>query len=113
MKIRYIILFTFVFCAFYFTKAQSVKFTADTSYIKELGEFFQKANKEEVMELFTQFTNVWNTGPLNVSQKSSIITVSNNLIKKRARIFPHFYNYMKYILSVLNSERIASQFNTW
>ncbi len=113
MKIRYIILFAFIFCASYFTKAQSVKFTADTSYIKELGEFLQKSNKKEVMELFTRFTNKWNTGPLTLSQKSSIITVSNNLIKKRARIFPHFYNYMKYILSVLNSERIASQFNTW
>jgi hypothetical protein len=113
MKMRYIILFAFIFCASHFVNAQSVKFTADTSYIKELGEFLQKSNKEEVMELFTQFTNKWNTGPLTLPQKSAIITVSNNLIKKRARIFPHFYNYMKYILSVLNSERIASQFNTW
>ncbi len=113
MKFRYIIIFVFVIYEPQLIMAQSVKFTADTSYIRELGEFLQKSNKEEVMELFTQFTNKWNTGPLTATQKSSIITVSNNLLKKRARIFPHFYNYMKYILSILNSERISSQFNTW
>ncbi len=113
MKIRYFILFIFLFISFQYIDAQRNRFTADTSYIREMGEFLQKSKKPEVAELFIQFTNKWNTGPLNARQKSAIITVSNNLVKKRARIFPHFYNYMKYILSVLNSERIASQFNNW
>ena len=77
------------------------------------GSFCKNRKSLRLPKLFTQFTNAWNSGPLNVRQKSAIITVSNNLVKKRARIFPHFYNYMKYILSVLNSERIASQFNAW
>ena len=113
MKFRYLFIFAFSIIFGQFTQAQSVKFTADTSYIREMGDFLQKSKKPEVAETFIQFTNTWNTGPLTIRQKSAIISVSNNLIKKRARIFPHFHNYMKLILSILNSEKVASQFTNW
>jgi len=113
MRFRYLFTFICFTLSFHSTEAQSVKFTADTVYIREMADFIQKSKKPEVAEIFTQFSNIWNTGPLTLRQKSSIITVSNNLIKKRARIFPHFINYMKFVISIINSERQASQFTAW
>ncbi len=94
MKFKYYYIFVFVLFFGQLSIAQSVKFTADTSYIREMGDFLQKSRKPEVAEIFVRFSNLWNSDSLTIRQKSAIISVSNNLIKKRARVFPHFYNYM-------------------
>ena len=93
--------------------AQSFRFTTDTAYLNEMSAFVQKSKKPEVIQLYTEFSSVWTSAKLSQKQKVSIINVSNNMLKKRALVFPHFYNYMKFIILIVNSQKQASQFDTW
>lgn len=113
MKIKYTYLLIFLCIISYNTYSQSFKFTADTAYINELSEYLQKSKKEEATLVFTQFSTFWNSGQLTDKQKASVIEVSNNLLKKRVRVFPHFYNFLRFVMSVLNAETQKTQFSNW
>lgn len=98
----------------YFIDAQRLKFTTDTSYLRELNIHLQKSNKKELTEqAFLAFSNEWNSGKLSLSQKELIIKLSNNLLKKRANAYPHFYDFMQLFISILKTDKQISNITKW
>jgi len=93
--------------------AQSFKFTTDSAYVSELSTFITKANKDELTAFIGRFSAVWNSDKLSTKQKASVIDVSNNLLKKRARMQPHIVNFLNFVMSVANSKTQSSQFSNW
>jgi len=92
---------------------QRLKFTTDTAFLKELFTYFPVPEKNEVNPTLTLFSNTWNSNQLNSKQKEQIILISNQLLKKRAKPIPYFENYLRIILSLINSKTQSSSFNTW
>ncbi|RLD75314.1 MAG: hypothetical protein DRJ10_15510, partial [Bacteroidetes bacterium] len=87
-------------------EAQRLKFTTDEAYLGELDQHIQKSHKKELIEpAYLAFSNQWNSGKLTLRQKSLIIQLSNNLLKKRANAYPHFYDFMNLYISILNSDK--------
>jgi hypothetical protein len=93
--------------------AQRTKFTSDTAYLKELVVFMGFAEQKEPDLVYSQFSTMWNNGQFTSRHKESILLISNNLLKKRARANPHFTNFLKYVLSVTNSNVVASDLESW
>lgn len=103
-----------VFCFFQLNiNAQKAKFTSDTAYMNELRIFMGYVDKNQPDPVFTSFESLWNGGQFTNNQKQTIIQISNNLNKKRAKANPHFNNFLKYILSVKNSQIVSGQFDLW
>ncbi|RLD36100.1 MAG: hypothetical protein DRI74_09690 [Bacteroidetes bacterium] len=95
-------------------KAQRLKFTTDTAYLKELNLHLQKSNKKELTEqAYIAFVNVWNSGKLSLAQKNLIIKLSNNLLKKRANAYPHFYDFINLYVSIINSDKQTANITKW
>ncbi len=100
--------------SYYSAKAQRLNFTTDTAYLKELNLHFQKSHKKEIMNsAFLKFSEQWNSGKLTLTQKSEIIVLSNNLLKKRANAYPHFYDFINLYISILNSDKQISDITKW
>lgn len=93
--------------------SQSVKFTSDTAYVRELSHYLTRSSHTEVDTAFVNLTNIWKSSKLSSPQKSTIISISNALVKRRVRVFPHFYNYMMFIITETNSKTNSSHFNEW
>ncbi len=112
-SLRFNLLLFILFALLQQSFAQKMKFTSDTAYINELRVFMGLVDQKEPDPVFTQFTSYWNDGQINTAQKQTILLISNNLLNKRARPNPHFRNFIKYILSVLNAKSISQEFGRW
>jgi len=98
----------------YSAKAQRLKFTTDTAYLRELNIHIQKSHKREMIEpVYLSFSNLWNSDKLTPSHKNEIIKLSNNLLKKRANAYPHFYNFMNLYINIINSDLQFSNIANW
>ncbi|MEN8122344.1 MAG: hypothetical protein ABFS35_18505, partial [Bacteroidota bacterium] len=112
LKILSVIIIT-IFSSF-LSEAQRLKFTTDTAYLRELNLYLQKSYKKELTEqAYLVFFNQWNSGKLTLEQKSLIIQLSNNLLKKRANAYPHFYDFMNLYISIINSDKQSSNITKW
>ena len=112
-RFKLIFLFTLFFVGLNSLLAQKTKFTGDTAYLNEMNIFMGFDKAKDPDPLFTQFSNYWQNGKINSQQKKSIVQISNNLMQKRARPNPHFVNFLKYILSVLNSNIVSGELENW
>jgi hypothetical protein len=110
---RFLMISLFLCMGFQHLIAQKTKFTGDSAYLSEVKVFMGLEKEKDPGIVYTQFANYWQTGKINSSQKQVIIKISNNLLKKRARPNPHFDNFLRYILSVLNSKTISGELDLW
>ncbi|MBN1252437.1 MAG: hypothetical protein JXA16_09885 [Bacteroidales bacterium] len=104
---KFLYRFIFILIIFIYTQivnAQRFEFTADTSYVRELGEFISKSNRNGLLKAYNNFSSQWNTDSINSSEKKNVVIVSNRLLKKRAVVYPYFYDFMYMINSVLKAE---------
>lgn len=90
------------------------KFTPDTAiYLEELNNFMQSNNKDkDVKELIEEFTIIWNT-KISESRKEIIYKTSNLFLKKRARNFPEFSNYLHCLMAFSDSTIDTNSYNQW
>lgn len=90
------------------------KFSTDTSkYIEELNLFMGKNINEKNQLVLNKFIGFWQSGAYTDLERNQIISVSNSLIKRKARPIPHFNNYLISLTEFKESSFDPDQFNTW
>ena len=103
--IKRILTTAFLFFVFSITlNAQSLKsFSGDAGkYLDELSKFLEETNKKEAERLMDQFEAVYDKS-FNATQKQTIITLSNSMLKKRLKAFPDFSNYISALIGLIAS----------
>ncbi|MBE9467044.1 MAG: hypothetical protein IMY72_01835 [Bacteroidetes bacterium] len=90
------------------------KFTPDTAvYLEELSRFMEKNDKKkEVKELIEKFSIYWNT-KIPENRKENIYKISNLFLKKRARNFPEFNNYLQCLIAFTDSSIDTDNYSEW
>ncbi|MFA6932221.1 MAG: hypothetical protein WCQ30_01150, partial [Bacteroidales bacterium] len=89
---------------------------ADT-YIAELTEFYQsdvnmKKDKQKDYEaLILQYANLWNGLP--TQQKKDVMILSNEMLKKRVRPLPGFYDFIETQVAFQTTNQSKESFNQW
>ncbi len=76
------------------------KFSSDSEkYLEEMDKLFSRSstNYGKGKDLLDEIEIKWTTGVIAESNKQNIYLISNLLLKKRARAFPHFYEYLNTI----------------
>ncbi len=109
------LLFIFFYTISFTNYAQRLKkFTPDTAiYLEELNKFMQKNDKKkEVKELIEKFTIIWKT-KIPENRKQNIYKISNLFLKKRARNFPEFNNYLHCLMAFAESSLDTNNYYEW
>ncbi len=79
-----------------------IKFTEEPeAYLQELEDFFARdqSNTKKTKELIDQFKEPWLEGGFSANRQKSIYEISNLLLARGARNFPHFYDYIQSVLT--------------
>jgi len=112
---RILIILFIGFVQLQFGYAQQFKsFSEDISlYPEEIKTFFANSLKEGDALFFDGFTVDWNSGMFSDEEKNRIITVSNQLLKRKARPYPHFKAYINTILLFKEPDRGNINYDKW
>jgi hypothetical protein len=86
--------------------------TTPEVFIKELEQYIESADKKVAKELINDFEPIWKT-KFTASQQSSIINISNAMLKKRYSAIPNFKDYIDCLIAFANSDKTTQQFNDW
>ncbi len=102
-----------------FTQVNAQKFKSFThepeTYLEEMDKFFERSatNYKKGKELLKRLEEPWLSGKISNHKKESIYEISNLLLNKRARNFPHFYNYLNTILIFTENNTDSIQYIEW
>lgn len=92
-------------------------FSADsTQFITELNLLFSGISDQEkkiIAPEILDFTRKWNTGQFDQERKKIIATICNEMVKKKIRAYPDFYNYINTLNIFYNSKQPDALFNPW
>jgi len=93
------------------------RFTGDsTKFVGELNSiFFNLTDNEQkiIAPCMLDFVQKWNTEQFSPSRKKLIYTICNEMLKKRLRAFPDFFNYINALNTFLNSHQPDASFYPW
>ena len=93
------------------------KFTGDsTKFIGELNTLFQALpdNEQKISgKLMVRFIQKWNSEKYDPSEKQIIYAVCNQMLKKRMRVFPDFYNFINSLDLFIDSRQPDPIFHEW
>ena len=114
MKNLLIVLFLVVF----YTGSNAQNLTSFSQnhgrYLKQLNAFLEKNKKKEGKELYEKFELTWNApDKITNAEKEKIISVSNKLLKKRCKAFPHFSLYINTIIAFTESNQSTESYTAW
>lgn len=90
-----------------FAQNQTTKFSPDPyKFIDELKFFFSKsdANYESGKLLLKEFEPFWHGGSFTEEQQQKIYELTNQMVARRARNFPHIFNYINALLVFCQNE---------
>ncbi len=90
-----------------FAQNQTTKFTPDPYvFMDELKVFFSKseANYESGKLLLKEFAPYWHGGSFTEEQQQKIYELTNQMVARRARNFPHIFNYINALLVFCQNE---------
>ena len=90
------------------------EFSNDNSvYIEELNTFILTGSaSEDTKKLMKKFNKMWDGKTFSSDKKSSIISMSNKMLKDRKRA-SHFVSFLEAVVSFTNAETFDTQFNNW
>lgn len=78
-------------------------------FIKQFFSFLTYGSDKEERIFVETFKNAWIAGNYSENQKNTIIQISNDLLQKKARNFPHFYNYIQILEKLKENQDDTSQ----
>ncbi len=118
------ILIILIFLAFFLPVLQGLtqiqrttRFTGDsTKFIGELnGLLFGLSDNDQklVQPIMTSFVQKWNQETYNASEKKFIYFLCNEMLKKKIRTFPDFFNFIEALDAFVSSHQPQSQFTPW
>ena len=82
-------------------------------YPQEIAEFMGKNIKKEDEAFIVEFVLKWNSGLYSEEEQNRIILVSNQLLKRKARSYPHFKNYLSTLMAFKKSNQDTESYNNW
>ncbi|MCX6285936.1 MAG: hypothetical protein NTY96_02315 [Bacteroidetes bacterium] len=96
---------------------RTTRFTGDsTKFIGELnGLLFGLSENDQklVQPVMAGFVQKWNQEAYNPATKKFIYFLCNEMLKKKIRIFPDFFNYIKALNVFMDSHQSESLFTPW
>lgn len=101
------------------TFGQIKEFSTDhANFIAELSSMYsslenknlKKEGEKFMLETFTPF---WNSGTLDNTQKNTVITNCNRMLKKKMKPYPHFMDYMLGLINMNNAGKLSASFDPW
>ncbi|MCX6282099.1 MAG: hypothetical protein NTU51_09050 [Bacteroidetes bacterium] len=96
---------------------RTTKFSGDsTKFIGELnGLLFGLSDNDQklVQPIMTGFVQKWNQEAFNPATKKFIYFLCNEMLKKKIRAFPDFFNYIKALNVFMDSHQTESVFIPW
>ena len=88
--------------------------TEPAKFIIDMTAFFDDVESKELKkdgrEFMEQFTLFWNSGKVTENQKAKCISMSNLMLKKKLKAFPHFKNYLSTFQHFINSTQSEKKF---
>ena len=98
--------------------AQTIRsFSGDSvKFITELHTLFENLTGNErkmTQELMADFIQVWNQEKFDPPRKKMIYYISNQILKKKLRTFPDFYNWIKSLDVFINTHQPDESFQEW
>ncbi len=75
--------------------------TEPEAFLDEMDELFARSNTNYKMgkDLLSQFEEPWLEGGFSKARQEKIYEVANLMLKRNARNFPHFYDYIQALLT--------------
>ncbi|MCF8372531.1 MAG: hypothetical protein K9H64_12955 [Bacteroidales bacterium] len=98
-----------------FSSAQTLRNFSDEdeAFLKEMKNLLEKGNKKEGGETFDIFLQHWQAGLFTHEEQVAIKKNSNDLLKKRARAFPHFNNYLRVLIAFNMTQHDTESREKW
>ncbi len=82
-------------------------------YIVELKELLENKDKKLGKELYEQLLPLWNGSYFHQSDKEKVISVSNEMLQKRALPVPHFEEFTRTLIAFAKKSHPKSDFDEW
>jgi hypothetical protein len=99
--------------------AYSQKFTKFThepeAFISEMSALFERdaTNVRKGKDLLAEFEESWLNGGFSATKQKNIYEISDLLLNRGARNFPHFYDYMKNVLEFQKPNNDSLNYLEW
>ena len=89
-------------------------FTDDNKvFLEEINNFMLTGSaSEDIKKMMKKFSKMWEGNTFSLDKKSSIIDLSNKMLKDRKRP-THFESLLRAIVSFTSAESFDTQFNNW
>lgn len=114
-KFFFLILMILISGIFQYASAQTLRNFSDddATFLKELKNLLEKGNKKEGGETFDIFSQHWTAGLFTNEEQVAIKKNANELLKKRARAFPHFNNYLRVLIAFNMTQHDTESREKW
>ncbi|MBE9511756.1 MAG: hypothetical protein IMY71_12840, partial [Bacteroidetes bacterium] len=118
MKKRIEVVLFFLLCLLIIsfpTAGQSVKeFPSEQDlFLPELNKFMGSNLNESQQAILTNFGSLWLSGTYDIEEKNKIISLSNLLLKRRARANPNFLEFLTSLSAFKLTEGNQENFTPW
>ncbi len=98
-------------------KAQQFKqFTSDPElYLEEVDKLFERSGSyyKKGKDLLDKFEVSWADSGFSPSEKEKVYEISNLMLKRKARNFPHFYDYLNLLLTFKEFNTSTTNYTNW
>ncbi len=86
----------------------------DDKFIKELNSFLSNTDKQKAKEIIEEFKIVWESDTLFTKEQKKIIhTLSNRMLKKKCRSYPHFSTFLKTLIAYTKTDMNNENYENW
>lgn len=95
---------------------QFKKFTEEPeAYLEEMKKLFARdaTNYDKGKDLLDELEEAWLTGGFSAEKQKNIYEISDLLLKRKARNFPHFYNYVRTLLLIYQNGMDSINYLQW
>ncbi|MBK9282923.1 MAG: hypothetical protein IPM51_01235 [Sphingobacteriaceae bacterium] len=92
------------------------QFANDTAkFIRDIEVFMLEntVNKVQAVDFMKDFAILWKENIIAGYYKDVCITTSNNMLKKKLKPFPFFYSYYNTLISAIQSNKSADDYENW
>ncbi len=91
------------------------RFPADSvKFIKKLKPFMSNIkDKSKAKKFLNEFEDLWKNGVIDERFRQDIYKISNAMLEKRARAYPHFELYLKTIMDIAQKGQYDENYQVW
>lgn len=102
-----------------YVRAQRItEFSQEHSkFLTELESLFKslsvKEEKDKGEALMVEFIMRWNNGDFTPEIQENVQEICNLMLKRKLKTFPHFYNYLQSVVSIIRTNQPLNSYRDW